>query len=136
MPAIPRSPLDEIEGFIYFPRLCDKIRLHAAGDLHEDYIGNIGLGFDKWTCEYFGVSYEQLAERVKSGDTDAQALAWAQANGFTRSACETAWWKHYMLTRGFRDDMSDRLAQRKEENGWADRHDIQTFLDFIVADEA
>ena len=27
---------------MYFPRMLDKIRLHARGELHEDYHANFG----------------------------------------------------------------------------------------------
>lgn len=135
MAQLPCSPLDEIDGLIYFPRLCDKIRLHASGDLHEDYIGNLGIGMDQWTCEFLNVNYTDLSKVVQDGASDAQALEWARENGAPRPECDLAWWTHYMKTRGFRDDMSDRLTMRKAENGWSDRDDIQTFMDYIVADE-
>ena len=40
-----------------------------------------------------------------------------------------------MSTRGFRDDLAERLAQRKEESGFGHRDDILTFMDYIDADE-
>jgi hypothetical protein len=40
-----------------------------------------------------------------------------------------------MKTRGFRDDLAERLAQRKAESGFQDRADIVTFMDYIDADE-
>jgi hypothetical protein len=40
--VIPRSPYDQLHGFVYVPRMLDKIRLHAAGKLSEDYIPNLG----------------------------------------------------------------------------------------------
>jgi len=30
------------KGMSYFPRMIDKIRLHARGELHEDYHNNLG----------------------------------------------------------------------------------------------
>lgn len=131
----PCSPKLEIDGVIYFPRLCDKIRLHAAGELHPDYHANLGSGMDLWTCQFLGVEYPALAEVVRQGASDADALAWARAHGVTRPAHEAAWWRAYMTTRGFRDELSIRLSQRKVESGFADRFDIQTFMDYIDADE-
>lgn len=131
----PRSPHDEIEGIPYFPRLCHKVRLHAAGKLHPQYQGNLGGASDLWTCQFLGVDYAGLAEQVCAGMSDAEALAWAREKGGARPDCEVAWWKAFMRTRGFRDDLAERLVTRKEESGFAERADIQTFFDYIDADE-
>ena len=37
MTTYPKSPKDMTKGMMYFPRMLDKIRLHARGELHEDY---------------------------------------------------------------------------------------------------
>lgn len=133
--AIPRSPYDEIDGLLYFPRLCDKVRLMAAGTLREDFHANLGRGMDLWTCQFLGVDYEPLAELVRGGASDAEALAWARENGTSRPDYEFAWWKAFMTTRGFRDDLAERLVQRKAESGFAHRDEIRTFMDYIEADE-
>jgi hypothetical protein len=132
---IPRSPRDEIDGLVYFPRLCDKVRLHAAGTLAPDYHDNLGSGMDLWTCQFLGVDYAALAAEIRAGKSDAEALAWARENGSVRTAPELAWWTAYMKTRGFRDDLAVRLAQRKAESGLQDRDDILCFMDYIDADE-
>jgi hypothetical protein len=131
----PCSPKDEIDGLIYFPRLCDKIRLHQAGELGEDYHANLGGGMDLWICQFLGVAYDALADVIRSGASDPEALDWARKNGIKRPDYEFAWWTAYMKTRGFRDDLSERLASRIEESGFSDREDINSFMDYIDADE-
>ena len=131
----PRSPRDEIDGVVYFPRLCDKVRLHAAGTLSPDYHANLGSGMDLWTCQFLGVDYAALAGQIRAGKSDAEALAWARENGTPRTAREQAWWNAFMKTRGFRDDLAERLAQRKAGSGFQERADIVTFMDYIDADE-
>jgi gluconokinase len=120
---------------VYFPRLCDKVRLHAADRLPTDYHANLGAGMDLWTCQFLGVGYPELAARIRAGLDDAAALAWARENGTPRPAHELAWWSAYMRTRGFRDDLAERLAQRKAESGFTGRTEIVTFMDYIDADE-
>jgi len=132
---IPRSPRDEIAGMLYFPRLCDKVRLHSEGKLAEDYIANLGGAMDLWACQFLGVDYSDLREQILTGVTDEEALTWAKENGTPRDENELAWWNQYMQTRGFRDDMTERLAFRKEEAGWQDNITILTFFDFIDFDE-
>ncbi|MDB6077466.1 MAG: hypothetical protein JWO82_1213 [Akkermansiaceae bacterium] len=132
----PRSPKDEIDGIIHFPRLCDKTRLHAAGKLHPDYQGNLGCAMDLWLCQFLGVDYEELKRQILSGLSDEEALAWARAHGVDRTATEAGWWHSYMRNRGFRDDLSEKLALRKAESGLENREDIVTFMDYIDADDA
>lgn len=132
---VPRSPRDEVDGVIYFPRLCHKVRLHVAGKLDPQYHANLGAGMDLWTCQFLGVDYPALADLIRDGLTDAEALAWARENGTARSAQEFTWWSAFMRTRGFRDDLAERLAQRKAESGFQGRADIVTFMDYIDADE-
>ena len=131
----PRSPRDEIDGIVYFPRLCDKVRLHAAGTLSPDYHANLGSGMDLWTCQFLGVNYAPLADFIRAGNSDAEALAWSREHGTPRTVAELAWWSAFMKTRGFRDDLAGRLAQRKAESGFTDRADIVTFMDYLDADE-
>ncbi|MEM9237881.1 MAG: DUF5069 domain-containing protein, partial [Verrucomicrobiota bacterium] len=77
----------------------------------------------------------ELAEKVRDGASDAEALRWAREAGNPRPDHEFAWWNAYMRTRGFRDDLAERLVQRKQESGFAGREDIVTFMDYIDADE-
>lgn len=131
----PRSPKDEIAGLPYFPRLCDKIRLKKADQLDPEYHPNLGKGMDLWTCQYLGVDYKELEQQVIQGANDPQALEWARQHGCKRTESETDWWCSFMRNRGFRDDLSHRLQERKAESGLGDREDIQSFMDYIDADE-
>ena len=131
----PCSPRSEIDGLIYFPRLCDKIRLHQNRELGEDYHANLGGGMDLWICQFLGVDYNALTDLVRSGASDEETLEWARESGIKRPEHEFAWWSAYMKTRGFRDDLSERLKTRLEESGFGGRDDIQTFMDYIDADE-
>ena len=132
---MPCSVRDELDGVIYFPRMCDKIRKMHAGTLHPDFHGNLGIGMDRWLCQFLGVDYHDLKAQVLAGATDENALAWARENGVTRPDYEQAWFSAYMKTRGFRDDMAQRLAERKKESAHTDRDDILTFMDYIEVDE-
>lgn len=131
----PVSPRLEIEGLVYFRRMCDKIRLQAAGCLPADYHANLGRMMDAWTCAFLGVDYAALREVVAGGADDDAALAWARAHGKARDESELEWFNAYLRKRGFCDDLSERLAMRKEQAGWASREEIQTFFDFIDLEE-
>jgi gluconokinase len=130
-----RSPRDEVEGLVYFGRMLDKLRLELAGKLPKDYHENMGKGFDASCCEFLGLSYGKLRERMRQGGSDRELLEWCQAQGRKRDAGDRAVWNAYLSKRGWRDDLADRLVFRKKEAGWDGRAEIQTFFDYIDADE-
>ena len=131
----PCSPRNEIDGLPYFQRLCEKVRLFAANDLHPELHDNLGKGMDLWICQFLGVDYEDLKKTILEGSSDEQALAWAQETGPDRADFEKAWFCSYLLNRGFRDDLSATLATRIEESGFQERTGIHSFCDYIDADE-
>ena len=55
--------------------------------------------------------------------------------GKVRDAEERKIWGAYLAKRGWRDEMAERLDFRKKEAGWGDRAEIETFFDYIDADE-
>lgn len=131
----PASPRDELEGMVYFVRLCSKIRLFAEGALDPDFHPNLGKAMDLWTCQFLHVEYDALKEVVLSGASDQEALEWCWENGTHPNENELGWWNSYMRNRGFRDDLSDKLKFRKEESKWHDREEIKTFFDYLDADD-
>jgi gluconokinase len=130
-----RSPYAQVGGIYYFPRMLDKIRLHAAGELPPDYRANLGSGFDGRALHFLWIEYPALVERVKQGGSDEEILAWAVAQGRQPNAEEIEIWNDFMRKRGWNDEISARLETRKAEGGFADRADIQTFFDYIDLDE-
>ena len=130
-----RSPHEMVGGIVYVGRMLDKIRLHALGKLPADYHKSLGGGFDARCCAFLGVKYEDVAVRVKLGGEDADMLEWCFTNGRKPSPDEIEVWNSYLRKRGWRDDASQRLAERKKEYGISDRDDVQTFFDLLDIDE-
>jgi gluconokinase len=131
----PRSPKDPVGGIVYFGRMVDKIRLMAAGDLHPDLQENLGTGFDQRTVNFLGLDYPSLKNRVLEGGSDDEVLEWCFQKGTQPTDEQIQVWNAYMFKRGWRDDLSDRLASRKKEGGLENRDDIQTMFNYIDADE-
>jgi len=130
-----RSPHVKTGGIVYFARMLDKIRLHAAGKLPADYQENLGKGFDERLVDFLRLKYPMLVERVKQGGRDDLILAWCFEYGRKPSEEEIEVWNDFMRKRGWNDPMSERLAMRLKEGGFENRTDIQTFFDFIDLDE-
>ena len=131
----PRTPHDTIHGLVYFPRMVEKIRLHAASELAEDCVPNLGKGFDDRCCTFLGVPYEELAAKVKQGLDDEALWAWAVKRGAEPTAEQIEVWNGFMSKRGWRDEANEILIRRKKESGFESRDEIQTMFDYIDADE-
>jgi gluconokinase len=130
-----RSPYAKTSGLVYFGRMLDKIRLHAAGELPADYVPNLGGGFDERCLHFLGIDYDSLKERVNGGGSDEEILEWAFETGKGRTEEEIEIWNEFMRKRGWKDEGTDRLQSRLKEAGFADRTDVETFFDFIDLDE-
>jgi hypothetical protein len=132
----PRSPRETMAGWHYLPRYIDKIRLHLAGRLHSDYTENFGKGFDGVWLKAAGLTHDQFVAVVKNSLTDGQVCDWVRQNVKRSEAEKAAHWET-VRTRPPADDATAcaRLKMRKQESGLAHRDDIQTFVDYIDADE-
>jgi gluconokinase len=88
MPYVPglRSCYTKVGRLVYFGRMLDKIRLHAAGRLPVPYQANLGDGqffvLDGRCCRFLGVPYAGLRERTLAGGTDDEVRA--QRRGMSR----------------------------------------------------
>ena len=131
----PKSPREEIDGISCFVRTCDKIRLFAAGDLHQDYHANLGKGFDLWVCQILNINYPSLVTKVTAGGSDAEVLEWAYEQGEKPEECRLEWWLSYIRNHGCRDERSEVLEKRKVEAGLGGREDILSYFDLIDVEE-
>ena len=66
---------------------------------------------------------------------DEELLDWALNAGRHPDEEEMEVWNEFMRKRGWKDAGSATLAQRKAAGGFAERDDIETFFQFIDADE-
>ena len=130
-----RSPYDRTGGLFYFARMLDKIRLHHAGRLPEDYRPNLGRGFDGRMLEFLGVDYESLRERTLAGGSDEEVLDWCRRRGNARTAEEILIFNAFLRKFGWNDEATPTLRRRLAEGGFSSRHDIQTIFDYIDLDE-
>ena len=133
-----RSSYDEVDGIVHFGRMIDKIRLHAAGNLPEEYQPYLGgtnpYAFDGRCCRLLNIDYDALAAEARQGGSDEQLLEWACAQGRKPSEFEIEVWNGFMQKRGWRDKASRSLAQEVKESGITERG-VATFFDLHDAEE-
>ena len=134
--TFPRSPYDAVGGLAYFPRMLDKIRLHAAGQLGPLYTKHLGTDFDGRCLTFLGVKYEDVKPLVLAGKPDEEVLEWCYTHGRRPTADEIEIWSDFMKKRGWRDAASDRIIFRLKEAGLEHRdREVGTMFDFIDVDE-
>lgn len=122
-------------GWVHLPRFVDKIRLHLAGKLHPDYQENFTKGFDGAWLKAADVNADEFVGVVKASVTDGEVCDWVR--NLKKSEAEKKAFGDFVLNRGREGDeaVKARLQMRKKEVGLEQRDDIQTFVDFIDADE-
>lgn len=131
----PRSPFDALGGFVYFPRMLDKIRLKQRGELAEDYFALMGKGFDGRLTNFLGLEYAAFVERVEAGATDEEILEWTRREGLQLGEEHVFVWNSFCEKRGWEDSGTPTLDGFKKEFGIADRDDIRTFFQYIDVEE-
>ncbi len=133
----PCSDYVETRGMGFLARMLDKIRLHEKGLLPAGY--NLGFSapdcFDARFCRYWEVDYDGLLKRTLEGGTDEEILDWCFKGRTQPTEERVLFWNSFVIKRGWRDEASDEVEQEKRAAGFADRVDIQTFVDFHDADE-
>ena len=140
MPHVPglRSCYTKVGRLVYFGRMLDKLRLHAAGQLSADYQANLGdekfFVLDGRCCRFLGLRYADLRARALAGGTDEEILTWAKANGTPRTDEECHMWNRFILKLGWRDERSAVLPQRIRDAGLTGKS-IETIVDHIEYDE-
>lgn len=134
-----RSPRETVAGIAVFGRILDKIRLQARdGALPEGYHLGVIPGkrtFDDRVCRFLGVDFAELEARTVAGGSDEEILEWCLVRGRRPDAEQIEIWNGFMAKRGWRDEASAGLAAQKQQAGFADRDEIQTFFDLMDAEE-
>lgn len=138
MPNVPglRSPYVKVGRIVYFGRMIDKIRVHAAGKLPADYQANLGKGFDGRCLAFLRIKYDDLKAHVlaNTAASDEEILKWAEQRGGVRDDEECEVWSGFMLKRGWRDSGGEVLARRIKESALEEKP-ITTMFDYLDFDE-
>lgn len=134
----PCSDYAETKGVIFFARMLEKVRLKRDGLLPPDY-NVLGCGvwdcFDARFCRFFEMAEDELIARTLAGGADEEILAWCFEKFGKPTAEKIEFWNSFITKRGWRDESSEELRTLKEAEGYADRADIHTWVDYHDVDE-
>lgn len=134
----PCSDYVPTKGVIFFARMLDKIRLKNQGLLPPDYNvvgGPVWDCFDARFCRFFAVDQDRLIERALQGSSDEEILDWCFETFGRPNEEKIVFWNSFIEKRGWRDESSQELEDVKRANGFGERADVQTWVDFHDVDE-
>lgn len=137
MSTFPTSPNDKTRGMLYFPRMLDKIRRHARGELDEPYHSNLGRRdrMDGVCCNFLRVNYDDLRQRVLDGGADEEILDWCFEKGRRLNGGDLVVWNAFVSKLGWRDFATPHFAEAKKDAGIGERNDIMTMPELIDFEE-
>ena len=135
---LPRSPRETLGGYIFLPRLIDKVRLHAKGLLPPEYFENLlkpGMTTDGRFLAFTALDGEQLRKTILSSDTDDNVLKWILQHALHKSAHEIQQWA--LEIDAFRPDPKMTQARVKMYPNLAEKIDVSnlSIFDMIDMDE-
>ena len=135
----PVSDHVKTRGVVYFARMVDKIRLHAAQKLPADYVSHLGFAdvtsFDARCCRFWGLTYDQVKTRTLIGGTNEEIFDDLFAGRQPLNVEQVFVWNLFLLKRGWRDSGTPGVVAEKAAAGVPDRSDVQTYVDMHDIDE-
>lgn len=137
MHTYPKGPKETVGGMMWLPRMLDKIRLHARGELHTDYHPNLGraVAIDGRCLNFLRIKFEDLKKRVDQGGSDEEIQEWCYQTGRRLNEGDLEVWNGFVSKFGWKDRATAFLEKRKTEVGIPDRTDIETIPQLIDLDE-
>lgn len=128
----PRSPGEQLGGYVWLPRIIDKARAFNAGTVGEY---NYDCPMDKHFLAFAGIDSRTFAQAVKETDSDQEVLSWFKAHSIPHTDQEL---------RQFNADFSRHAPDSEEkrrhflelrEKVAPGRSDITTWFQLLDADE-
>ncbi len=129
----PRSPRSRLGGFVHLPRLLDKARAQAAGQL-GDYMWNCPLD-QRWSA-FTGIHADELLAEVKKGRRDAEMLTWVMSHlKPARQMWEIHAWSTWLESLNPGDAKRHATFAEHITNLAPARDDIHTMFDRLELDD-
>lgn len=130
-----RSPRETLGGFCFLPRLIDKVRCYAIGELPKDYHSNLlkeGMTFDGRFMRFTGLLAGDLRKVILESRTDEEVLSWVRENGQPKTQREIEQW-----VEEIKKDRPDKERARVRETFYpevAKRWDVSLLSPFDLTD--
>lgn len=129
--SYPRSPRQELGGFVHLARMIDKAKASRAGKLGE-YIYPCPL--DRSLLDFLGLTPERFAETVAE-KRDEEIVEWIRKEARPQTADEISAWNKNFLNRSPDNEEKWTYFRRLRESIDPSRTDITTWPDLLDLDE-
>lgn len=132
----PRSPLEELDGLPWLPRLIDKVRALQAGTL-GDYTP-YPCGGDRGFLGAAQVDADQLKAQIDSGAGDAEIAAWVKAHAAAGLDERLAAYRQWLLspvTGELLAYLEGMIAELKVARPDLDTSKVDNFTRFLCLEE-
>ncbi len=130
-----RSPREILGGYVILPRLIDKVRLHARGELPAEYCPQLlgpELTLDGRFLAFTGLDREVLRAAILAAPDDAAVLTWMERHAAAHTIEEKRAWAEAI--DAYRPD-PERVARRaKAYSHVAARFDVEAISVFDLID--
>ncbi|MBS0159767.1 MAG: DUF5069 domain-containing protein [Nitrospira sp.] len=134
-----RSPRERLGGYVLLPRLIDKVRLQARGQLQPEYEENLlsqdPTKLDGQFLAFTGLDGEQLRRVILSEASDGAVLAWVESRACPHTAAEKDEWAEKI--KAYRPDAARVAYRRRVYPDLAAKVDVESLdvFDLIDMDE-
>ena len=133
---VPRSPLEEIGGWPWLPRLIDKVRAKQAGTLGE--YTPYPCGADQRFLKTFGIDAAALEAKITGGASDVEVASWCQANCANDPVASARELRQSMMAPVAPERqavLAKLVAELKEHRPDLDLSGIDSFTKLILVEE-
>ena len=126
-------------GYVLLPRLIDKVRLQARGQLQPEYEENLlsqdPTKLDGRFLAFTGLDREQLRRVILSETSDEAVLAWVESRARPRTPAEKDEWAEKI--KAYRPDAARVAYRQRVYPDLAPRVDVESLdvFDLIDMDE-
>ncbi len=126
-------------GYVLLPRLIDKVRLQARGQLQPEYEENLlsqdPTKLDGRFLAFTGLDGEQLRRVILSETSDEAVLTWVESHARPHTPAEKDAWAEEI--RAYRPDASRVAYRRRVYPDLAAKVDVESLdvFDLIDMDE-
>jgi hypothetical protein len=129
----PRSPRQQLGGFVALPRMLDKGRATIAGKNGEYHYA---CPLDQRFLEFTGILPDALKEQLGTGKGDGDILKWITENSPTKpDAVAVEGWSRMMINRAPADVESRQFFNEQHAKNGPLREDIVTWFDLLDLDD-
>ena len=127
----PRSPREQLCGYVHLPRIIDKARASNASTLGE-YIYHCPM--DQSWFEFVGIDAESFAQAVTTRD-DRQMEQWVRQQAKPHNQDEIDAWNQRLLSRTPSSPESQQRFLETRQRVAPDRTDVNTWPDMMDLEE-